>query len=425
MPGFDEVWSYASRILQVLVSFGALAAIGLGAVVYWAMPHRYRRYLLILVSLAVVWLGYQRPVMLVVVTAAVCGMTYIAVCRGVPRRWIIVAIVGLYGALHLLFGLLTFTPWLDWSGLTPEYVLPTIGLTVAFTLLRLIHFAVDYGVDERRCADAASRGGVGDPIARAPAPHPLTFAAWCLFFPTFVHLPLIRYADWSQQFNALPASLTTRQVCASSRRIGQALLKGAIIALMYAALNPTGALLAPAGRSFAELFLAALASAVSYYIGFSAFVDLGIGAAGLYGITLPENFAPALKMIRINRMRDFWRNWNITVTRWLNDYVYQPLGGHRRHAVRNVLLTMTACGLWHSVSLFGAAWGFGLGLLLLIEHVWNRGRIRHGWPEIPPLVRSLALLCALSLVNLLLTPYGYTAQTAKYLYPLYWLGLAA
>lgn len=411
MPGFDEVWSYASRILQVLVSFDVLAAIGLGAVVYWAMPYRYRRYLLIPISLAVVLLGYQRPVMLVVVTAAVCSMTYIAVCRGVPRRWIIIAIVGLYGTLHLLFGLLTFTPWLDWSGLTPEYVLPTIGLTVAFTLLRLIHFAVDYGG--------------ADPTARAPAPHPLTFAAWCLFFPTFVHLPLIRYADWSQQFDALPTGLTAERWRAGIRRIGQALLKGAIVALMYAALNPTGALLAPAGRSFAELFLAAIASAVSYYIGFSAFVDLGIGAAGLYGITLPENFAPALKMIRINRMRDFWRNWNITVTRWLNDYVYQPLGGHQRHAVRNVLLTMTACGLWHSVSLFGAAWGFGLGLLLLIEHVWNRGRIRHGWPEIPSLVRNLALLCALSLVNLLLTPYGYTAQTAKYLYPLYWLGLVA
>ncbi|GIV83253.1 MAG: hypothetical protein KatS3mg052_0260 [Candidatus Roseilinea sp.] len=182
-------------------------------------------------------------------------------------------------------------------------------------------------------------------------------------------------------------------------------------------------MLGPVGRPFLELFVAAIVSAIAYYLGFSAFMDLGIGAASLYGITLPENFAPVLKMARISRMRDFWRNWNITTTRWLNDYVYQPLGGHRRHPLRNVLLTMTACGLWHSVSVFGAAWGLGLGAILLAEHGWNRLRIRRGWSDAPPLLRSVLLLCAVAFVNLALTPYGYAAQSAKYLYPLYWLGL--
>jgi D-alanyl-lipoteichoic acid acyltransferase DltB (MBOAT superfamily) len=101
------------------------------------------------------------------------------------------------------------------------------------------------------------------------------------------------------------------------------------------------------------------------------------------------------------------------------------LGGFRRHPLRNVMLTMTACGLWHSVSVFGTAWGAGLGLLLLIEHGWNRMRIRHGWPEIPAPVRGIAILCGVALVNLALTPYGYAAQTAKALYPLWWLGLGA
>jgi D-alanyl-lipoteichoic acid acyltransferase DltB (MBOAT superfamily) len=417
VASFDQLWAYAAGALQVVVSFRTLAAIGLGAAAYWLIPHRHRPKSLIPISIAVVLLGYQRPALLVVATAAVCGLVYAAVCARLPRRWIVVVIVTLYAGLHGLFGLLTFTPWLSWSGLTPEYVLPTIGLTAAFTFLRMIHFSVDYGAAERTPTNETAS-------APRATPHPLTYAAWCLFFPTFVHLPLIRYQDWAEQFVNLPRRLEVRHLRLAVLRIGQALFKGVFIAIVYLTLNPNGILLSPAGRPFPELFAAAIVSAVLYYIGFSAFMDLGIGAAGLYGITLPENFAPVRKMVRINRMRDFWRNWNITTTRWLNDYVYQPLGGHRRHPVRNVLLTMTACGLWHSVSLFGAAWGFGLGMLLVIEHGWNRLRIRRSWPEVPPALRGMLLLCAVSFVNLALTPYGYTAQSAKYLYPLYWLGLA-
>jgi|GEM_PF-3533794 alginate O-acetyltransferase complex protein AlgI len=405
----EQVWAYAAAALQVLVTFRTLAAIGLGALAYWITPHRYRRLALVAISVAIVLLGYQRPFLLVVIAAVVCGLVYAAVRAGCPRAAILTALVVLYVVLHGLFGLLTFTPWLDWSGLTPAYVLPTIGLTTAFTFLRLVHFSADYARPNE---------------LRQRRPDPLTFGAWCLFFPTFVHLPLIRYQAWEIQFADLPRRPTLRDLGTGCYRIGQGLFKGVVIALAFVTLNPNAILLAPAGRGAGELFAAAIASAVLYYVGFSAFMDVGIGAAQLFGIALPENFAPVSQMIRINRMRDFWRNWNITTTRWLNDYVYQPLGGHRRHPVRNVMLTMTACGLWHSVSLLGAAWGAGLGLLLVLEHAWNRQRIRRGWPDLPPALRSVLLLCALSLVNLALTPYAYAAQSAQYFYPLYWLGIA-
>ena len=405
----EQAWAYAAAALQVLVSFRTLTAIGLGALAYWLTPYACRRPALIAISVAIVLLGYQRPLILVGVTALVCGLVYAAVRAGCPRRVLVVALVALYAALHGLFGLLTFTSWLDWSGLTPEYVLPTIGLTTAFTFLRLVHFSVDYGRP-----------------AQPPQPTPdlLTFSAWCLFFPTFVHLPLIRYPAWAGQFACLPRWPAQRDLGLGAYRIGQGLFKGALLAIAFVTLNPNAILLSPAGRGAGELFAATILSALLYYLGFSAFMDLGIGAARLFGIVLPENFAPVRQMIRINRMRDFWRHWNITTTRWLNDYVYQPLGGHRRHPVRNVMLTMIACGLWHSVSLPGAAWGLGLGLLLVLEHAWNRQRIRRGWPDLPPALRSALLICALALVNLALTPYGYTAQTAQHFYPLYWLGLA-
>jgi D-alanyl-lipoteichoic acid acyltransferase DltB (MBOAT superfamily) len=349
------------------------------------------------------------------------------VCRGASRKPILIAIVAGYVVLHFLLGLLTFTPWLDWTGLTPEVALPTIGLTAAFTFLRLVHFTVDYGRSQGggRTAGASERPlalGHSPSASLAPRPTPLSFVAWCLFFPTFVHLPLIRYQAWHEQFANLPARPAWAHVRCGALRIGQALIKGVLLALVFVWLNPNAILLSPAGRSFVELFAAAIVSAIAYYVGFSGFVDLGIGAASLYGIALPENFAPVLRMVRIHRMRDFWRSWNITTTQWLNDYVYQPLGGPRRHPIRNVMLTLIACGLWHSVSLFGAAWGAGLGLLLIVEHGWNRMRIRRGWPEVPALARSAAILCGVSLVNLLLTPYGYAAQTARALYPLYWFG---
>jgi alginate O-acetyltransferase complex protein AlgI len=405
----DQAWAYAAAALQALVTFQTLASIGLGALAYWLTPHRYRRLALIAISIAIVLLGYQRPLLLMVIAWAVCGLVYVAVRAGCPRPAILIALVALYAVLHGLFGLLTFTPWLDWSGLTPAYVLPTIGLTTAFTFLRLVHFSADY-------AQPSELKGL--------MPDLLTFSAWCLFFPTFVHLPLIRYQAWAGQFTNLPRRPAARDLGLGGYRIGQGLFKGVVIALAFVALNPNAILLMPAGRGASELFAAAVASAVLYYVGFSAFMDLGIGAARLFGIILPENFAPARQMIRISRMRNFWRNWNITTTRWLNDYVYQPLGGHRRHPVRNVMLTMAACGLWHSVSLLGAMWGLGLGLLLVLEHAWNRQRIRRGWPDLPPALRSILLLCALSLINLALTPYGYTTQLAQYFYPLFWLGIA-
>lgn len=104
---------------------------------------------------------------------------------------IVAGLVAFYALLHLAFGLLTFTPWLGFTGLTPEYVLPTIGLTAAFTLLRLVHFTVDYSAPRN---------------AAMPFPNPRTFAAWCLFFTTFVHLPLIRFEPWAAQYDCLPAA---------------------------------------------------------------------------------------------------------------------------------------------------------------------------------------------------------------------------
>ncbi|MCS7061762.1 MAG: MBOAT family O-acyltransferase [Anaerolineae bacterium] len=413
MLSADVIASYVLALAQALVPLRVLLAIGLGALIYSLAPAGARRTVLILISVAIVLVAYQRPPLLLGGVLLVALAVYGAIKLGWPSAVIVAGLVALYAVLHGLIGLLTFTDLLQWTGLSTPLVLPTIGLTVAFTFLRLVHFAVDFG--NRRLQSAAP----------AYQPALFTYLAWCLFFPTFVHLPLIRYPAWAQQFAHLSCERPFAQVWADARaglpRIAQALIKGALAGVLLVALNPNAVLLRLPHVPPHEFALAAVLSAVAYYVGFSGYTDLGIGAARLFGISLPENFAPLTVFLRIQRMRDFWRNWNITMTRWMNDYIFQPLGGPLRHPLRNVMLTMIGCGLWHSVSLFGVLWGAGLGALLLIEHLWNRTRIRRNWPDAPAWIRQPLLLIGLSLINVSLTPYAYDPHIGRFLYPIFWL----
>lgn len=405
--------SYALALAQALVPFQVLLAIALGAVLFQLTPARARRPALVLISLAIVLTAYQRPPLLPASVLIVALVVYGALRARLAASLIVAGLVALYAVLHGLIGLLTFTSALDWTGLSTPFVLPTIGLTVAFTFLRLVHFAVDFGNGRWQSATPGDR------------PALFTYLAWCVFFPTFVHLPLIRYPAWAEQFADLSGARPAAQWLADARaglpRIAQALVKGALAGILLVALNPSAVLLRFPPAPPLEFALAAVLSAVTYYIGFSGYTDLGIGAARLYGVVLPENFAPVGVFLRVQRMRDFWRNWNITMTRWMNDYIFQPLGGPLRHPLRNVMATMIGCGLWHSVSLFGVLWGAGLGALLLIEHAWNRARIRRNWPDLPRWVRQPVLLIGLSLINLSLTPYAYDPRFGRWLYPVFWL----
>src|SRR5688500_15682155 len=109
----------------------------------------------------------------------------------------------------------------------------------------------------------------------------------------------------------------------------------------------------PAGHSGAEVLLAIYGFAAQIYCDFSGYTDMAIGLALLLGFVLPQNFnRPYLAL----SLQDFWRRWHMTLSRWLRDYLYIPLGGNRggaRKTYRNLMLTMLLGGLWH-----GAAWTF-------------------------------------------------------------------
>ncbi len=134
--------------------------------------------------------------------------------------------------------------------------------------------------------------------------------------------------------------------------------------------------------TFFEAWGGALAYTMQLYFDFSGYSDMAIGAARLVGIRLPLNFYSPYKATSII---DFWRRWHMTLSRFLRDYVYIPLGGNRRGEMRrnvNVIVTMLLGGLWHGAGWTFVVWGGLHGLYLAINHGWRalckRIGVKHG-----------------------------------------------
>jgi D-alanyl-lipoteichoic acid acyltransferase DltB (MBOAT superfamily) len=123
----------------------------------------------------------------------------------------------------------------------------------------------------------------------------------------------------------------------------------------------------PGSFGACDLLLAVYGYALQIYCDFSAYTDISIGVAALLGYRFPENFDQPYRSIGF---RDFWRRWHISLSSWLRDYLYIPLGGNtgdwRRY--KNLMITMLLGGLWHGAAWNFAIWGGLHGGLLVIEH---------------------------------------------------------
>ncbi len=194
---------------------------------------------------------------------------------------------------------------------------------------------------------------------------PIDFAVYLAFFPHLVAGPIVRATEFIPQL-ARPRDARSVQATRAFFLIAGGLVKKVLIADVLAAqlVDPVFAI--PGQHSGLEVLLAVYGYAVQIFCDFSAYSDMAIGLALLLGFRFPENFAAPYTAVSL---RDFWRRWHITLSRWLRDYLYVPLGGNRggpRRAARNLMLTMLLGGLWH-----GAAWNFvvwggihGAGLVL-------------------------------------------------------------
>jgi alginate O-acetyltransferase complex protein AlgI len=190
----------------------------------------------------------------------------------------------------------------------------------------------------------------------------LTFVA---FFPHLVAGPIVRPRDLLPQLSRAPR-WAANQASAALLLIATGLLKKLAIA-DYLGLNLVDRVFdAPAQYSALECYVAIVAYAVQIYTDFSGYTDIAIGSAALLGVRFPVNFrAP----YQAHDLVEFWRRWHISLSTWLRDYLYIPLGGNRAGRLRtyaNLFATMLLGGLWHGPNWTFVVWGglHGAGLAL-------------------------------------------------------------
>jgi len=236
-----------------------------------------------------------------------------------------------------------------------QIVLP-IG--ISFFTFQAISYVVDVYRGETR---AASLGDVA--ILQA-------------FFPHLVAGPIVRANELLPQ---LRTPRDPRQVLAGPGLflIVGGLIKKTVVAdeLARGIVDPV--FNDPSAHSGAEVLLAIYGFAAQIYCDFSGYTDMAIGIALLLGFQLPQNFnRPYLAL----SLQDFWRRWHMTLSRWLRDYLYIPLGGNRggpRKTYRNLMLTMLLGGLWHGAAWTFVIWGGIHGGAMSVER-WARDRF-HGF----------------------------------------------
>lgn len=260
---------------------------------------------------------------------------------------------------------------LPWSGL--DIILP-IG--ISFFTFTQIAFLVD-----------CYRGEVRE----------YRFIHYVLFVSYFPHLiagPVLHHRDMMPQF-ADPANAHPR---AANFAIGLSIFTIGLAKKVLIAdnLSPLAMPVFAAGATptLIEAWIGVLAYTFQLYFDFSGYSDMAIGLSRLFGVKLPLNFNSPYKAANI---ADFWRRWHMTLSRFLRDYLYIPLGGsHHGEAMRyrNLMLTMLLGGLWHGAGWTFVIWGGLHGLYLVLQQAWQRlfGAARaHWWPT---LLTFLAVMLA-------------------------------
>lgn len=213
----------------------------------------------------------------------------------------------------------------------------------------------------------------------------LAVGSYCLFvtfFPQLIAGPIVHHSEMRRQYDAPGfGRLSVENLTTGTTIFAAGLFKKVILAdytSTYA--NPVfdaaleGIILTPP-----EAWVGAFAYSLQLYFDFSGYSDMAIGIAWIFGIRLPINFNSPYKAVNII---DFWRRWHITLSRFLRDYLYFPLGGNRRGSTLryvNLGIVMLLGGLWHGAGWTFVAWGALHGFYLMVAHGWQSLRRRVGW----------------------------------------------
>ena len=190
----------------------------------------------------------------------------------------------------------------------------------------------------------------------------IAFTAALTFFPQLVAGPILRARNILPQFHKIPVPTW------ANAKHGFLLITAGLIKKTAADLLaiPAAAVFdAPGSLSLMETWTGVLAFAAQIYGDFSGYSDMAIGIALILGFQIPLNFR--LPYFAVSPI-DFWRRWHISLSSWLRDYLYIPLGGNRTNRMRNIFITMLLGGLWHGAAWTFVAWGVFHGVLIVVTH---------------------------------------------------------
>ncbi len=314
--------------------------------------------------------GWWNPVFLLLLVGSILVNYAVGLRVAGSRGWLVAGLVfnlgllGFFKYANFFAGVLGARPL--WSGVF-------LPLGISFFTFQQIMFLVDAYRDESE-------------------PEPLLhYACFVAFFPHLIAGPIVRPRHIIPQFAALTLTGACENVAAGLEIFLLGLAKKVVLADGLARFADPGFAAAARGDAITlvEAWVALLAYALQIYFDFSGYSDMAIGLARMFGIRFPLNFNSPYQARDIS---DFWRRWNITLSGFLRDYLYIPLGGNRRgegRRIANLMITMLLGGLWH-----GAAWRFmlwgGLHGAFLVVHGWfGRAGLR-----LPAAVSwALTLLC--------------------------------
>jgi D-alanyl-lipoteichoic acid acyltransferase DltB (MBOAT superfamily) len=244
------------------------------------------------------------------------------------------------------------------TGWPPPVAAVTLPLAISFFSFTQIAYLVDSRRGETREYDL------------------LNYALFVTFFPHLIAGPIVHHREIMPQF-ARPRNwlLRHRHVLPGLMLLSAGLAKKVLIADTLAPWAAAG-FDQPGALGLCDAWLASFAYTLQLYFDFSGYTDMTLGASLMFNIRLPINFDSPY---RATSIRDFWRRWHITLSRFLRDYLYLPLGGNRRGPLRtgvNLLATFVLGGLWHGASWLFVFWGLLHGVAVVIHRLWRHLGLR-------------------------------------------------
>ncbi|CAH2602383.1 putative alginate O-acetylase AlgI [Rhodovastum atsumiense] len=333
---------------------------------YFLAPARLRN--LVIVAFSWAFYAWWRVDFLALLAGVTLGTFLVAraMDRAGPasRRGRVLLLAGLAGNLGVLgyfkyanFGVATFNDLVTaWGGQPMAWTQIVLPVGLSFYVLQSISYLVDL-----------RRGSV--PVSRSF----LDYAAYKALFPQLIAGPIVRYAEIA---DALKHRTHSLRLFGEGARIA---MTGFAMKVVFGdTLSPVvDAAFALPAPSLADAWTGALAYTLQLYFDFAGYSLLAIGLARMMGFHFPANFDNPYLATSI---QEFWQRWHMTLSRFLRDYLYVPLGGNRHGPVRtylNLMAVMVIGGAWHGASWNFIVWGAWQGLCLGLHRAWSRRRPRH------------------------------------------------